>query len=460
MPAVTYGSRAKETSTTTGTGTLTLAGAMTGYQTLVAAAGDGAYVPYTAVGTSGAAEGEWETGYGTVTDAASDTLSRTVVEDSSNSGSLVNFSAGTKEVFLTAHAAVLEDVNRAMDVIGTYDPSAVSELDIDVSGYEAVRIVGYLEAATDNDGLFLRFSNDGGSTFRQGASDYMWASYYASTGAAGKEADDADSEIELAGSGVGNAAGEQVAFTLDIVAPAESGAKTAATMLIHHHGTTGIGFGKWVTGRCNTAEVNDAIRLLFSSGNIDAGHVVAYGYKNAATAAASHVQVVAVQTQTPSAASEVDFDISGYESVKLVGWLQPATDAVTLFTRFSNDGGSTFRSAVTDYDSVLHYGYTHDDTTAVIGDTGLTGILQGTNIGNASGEGVEFTLQITNAGDADWYTSILGHVGEVDLDGNKLYAHVGGRVRSAREANDAVRLVFSSGNIADGRVTMYGYPAA
>lgn len=86
--------RVRETTTTTGTGTVTLAGAVTGFQTF-AAIGNGNTTYYTiaGVGTS-----EWEVGIGTYTSSGT-TLSRTTILASSNSGSAVNFSAGTKDVF-------------------------------------------------------------------------------------------------------------------------------------------------------------------------------------------------------------------------------------------------------------------------------------------------------------------------------------------------------------------------
>lgn len=89
--------RVKETSTTTGTGTITLAGAADGYQSF-SAVGDGNVTYYAIVGGT-----EWEVGLGTYT-ASGTTLSRDTVFESSNSGSLVNFSAGTKNVFVTLPA--------------------------------------------------------------------------------------------------------------------------------------------------------------------------------------------------------------------------------------------------------------------------------------------------------------------------------------------------------------------
>lgn len=86
--------RVKETTTTTGTGTVTLAGAVSGYQSF-SAIGNGNTTYYTIAGQG---TSEWEVGIGTYTSSGT-TLSRDTVLASSNSGSLVNFSAGTKDVF-------------------------------------------------------------------------------------------------------------------------------------------------------------------------------------------------------------------------------------------------------------------------------------------------------------------------------------------------------------------------
>jgi hypothetical protein len=85
--------RVKETSTTTGTGTLTLAGAATGYQSF-AAIGNGNTTYYTIVGGT-----QWEVGIGTYTSSGT-TLSRDTVL-SSSTGSKIDLAAGTKDVFVT-----------------------------------------------------------------------------------------------------------------------------------------------------------------------------------------------------------------------------------------------------------------------------------------------------------------------------------------------------------------------
>jgi len=93
MPLVVR-DRVNETSTTTGTGTFTLAGAVTGFQSF-SAIGNGNTTYYAIVLQGGS---QWEVGIGTYTSSGT-TLSRDTVLSSSNSGSLVNFSAGTKNVF-------------------------------------------------------------------------------------------------------------------------------------------------------------------------------------------------------------------------------------------------------------------------------------------------------------------------------------------------------------------------
>lgn len=99
--------RIKETSTTTGTGDFTLAGAVAGFWAFSArySIGD-EQVPYCIelVDGSGVPTGEREVGLGTY--SASNTLRRDKVYASSNGDALVNFSAGTKNVFVTISAEV------------------------------------------------------------------------------------------------------------------------------------------------------------------------------------------------------------------------------------------------------------------------------------------------------------------------------------------------------------------
>ena len=108
--ALVLNDRVKETTTSTGTGTINLAGAETGFETFVQGVGN-SNITYYAIVHTGA--NEFEVGLGTVTDASPDTLSRTTIISSTNSDSAVDFSAGTKDVFCTlpASKATVRDSN-------------------------------------------------------------------------------------------------------------------------------------------------------------------------------------------------------------------------------------------------------------------------------------------------------------------------------------------------------------
>ena len=108
--ALVLNDRVKESSTTTGTGTFDLDGAVTGFESFVAGIATG-NTTYYAIHEEGTAN--WEVGTGTVTDATPDTLSRTAIT-SSNSDSLVDFNSGgssnTLNVFCTLPASKTTDM--------------------------------------------------------------------------------------------------------------------------------------------------------------------------------------------------------------------------------------------------------------------------------------------------------------------------------------------------------------
>ena len=96
--ALVIANRVKETTTTAGTGTVTLLGASTGFQSF-AIIGNGNTTYYSIVGQTG---NEWEVGVGTYSTSGT-TLARTTVlsNSSGTQPSALSFSAGTKDVFVT-----------------------------------------------------------------------------------------------------------------------------------------------------------------------------------------------------------------------------------------------------------------------------------------------------------------------------------------------------------------------
>jgi hypothetical protein len=108
--------RVKETTTTAGTGTVTLAGAAAGFQSF-AAIGNGNTTYYV---IADPATGDWEVGIGTYTSSGT-TLSRTTVLSSSNAGSLVTFAANIKDVFVSYPSSRSVYLDSAGSAVTTLD---------------------------------------------------------------------------------------------------------------------------------------------------------------------------------------------------------------------------------------------------------------------------------------------------------------------------------------------------
>ena len=149
--ALVLDDRVKETSTTTGTGTLDLSGAVSGFQTFVAGIGDGNTTYYAIVNRD---EAEWEVGLGTVTDASTDTLARTTVISSSNSDSATSFSAGTKDVFCTLPASKVANLD-TNDNLTIGSGSAGVDYTLTFDGADADGVLTWME---DED--YFKFSDD------------------------------------------------------------------------------------------------------------------------------------------------------------------------------------------------------------------------------------------------------------------------------------------------------------
>ena len=149
--ALVLDDRVRETSTTTGTGTLNLDGAVSGFQTFVAGVGNSNTTYYAIIHRT---EAEWELGVGTVTDASTDTLARTTVLSSSNSDSAVSFSAGTKDVFVTqpASKALYSDASGHLTVGAGADGT---DYKITFDGHAADGVLTWME---DED--YFKFSDD------------------------------------------------------------------------------------------------------------------------------------------------------------------------------------------------------------------------------------------------------------------------------------------------------------
>jgi hypothetical protein len=162
--ALVINDRVKETTTTTGTGAVSLSGAVTGFETFAAGIGNSNTVYYCIAHQD---QAEFEVGLGTLDGDSSD-LTRTTVISSSNSDSAVDFSAGTKDVFCTIPASklVFEDGSDNLNISSIKNTSLVvgrdADNDIDfatdnnilfrASGADQIKLIdGALAPVTDND---------------------------------------------------------------------------------------------------------------------------------------------------------------------------------------------------------------------------------------------------------------------------------------------------------------------
>lgn len=127
--------RVRETTTTTGTGTITLGGAVTNFETFTANLSNSDTTYYAIVDNT---NGAFEVGLGTFT-ASGTTLARSVLA-SSNSNNLVDFGAGTKDVFITVPASkiVVEDGSNNVAIGGTVTATAFSGSGAGLSGVDVV----------------------------------------------------------------------------------------------------------------------------------------------------------------------------------------------------------------------------------------------------------------------------------------------------------------------------------
>jgi len=112
--ALAINNRVRETTATTGTGAVTLAGAVDGFQTFAAGIGN-SNTTYYAISLN--TSNEWEVGLGTL-NGDSSTLTRTSVLESSNGDAAVDFSAGSKEIFCTLPSEKAVYLDASGDPVG------------------------------------------------------------------------------------------------------------------------------------------------------------------------------------------------------------------------------------------------------------------------------------------------------------------------------------------------------
>ena len=172
-----FADRVMETFTTTGTGTISLAGAVTGYQAFSAVCSNGDTAYYAASDASG----NWEVGLGTYT-TSGDTLARTTIIASSNSNAAVSWAAGSKTIWLNCPASLFSSgvLGSSEVLLGTQvasNSSAINFINLP-STYDhlIVRLTNIIPS-TNNANLLSFFSTNNGSSYDNSNNYYVAYNY-------------------------------------------------------------------------------------------------------------------------------------------------------------------------------------------------------------------------------------------------------------------------------------------
>ncbi len=270
------GNLVHETSVTTGTGN----------QTLVAVSGKRTFnTEHSTGGTdvfdyfiSNPDAAEWERGTGHM--STSTILVRDTVIQSSNSDSAVSFTAGTKNVTNDLPSSEQAGV---WDLLETVVASADTEVDIInlSSTYFAYKFIwSGLLPASDNVALWVRTDANNGASFDAAGSDYAWAGHSLSMQTSpihSPTGDNADAQIEVS-LGFGTNANELADIEVLLFDPSAT-EYTKLTFAATFMDAVPRGFFVSGAGVRLSAALVDAVRFLFSTGNIEVGTLKVYGMR-------------------------------------------------------------------------------------------------------------------------------------------------------------------------------------
>ena len=166
-----------------------------------------------------------------------------------------------------------------------------------------------------------------------------------------------------------------------------------------------------------------------------------------------------IEEKTASDDATLDF-VTGidasYDEYILTGFLQPATDDVQLGLQFSDDGGATFETGYHSFGRYGSQGGTQYAESASAGSEILIGDDTAlAKIGNLTNEGVWFTVKIINASTNSLPKLVRGECTYLSADGGLVTGSFGGSFTAGSIIN-GFRILFGSGNIANGTIKLLG----
>ncbi len=331
-----------------------------------------------------------------------------------------------------------------------------------------VEIIG-LVPATDNTDLMLRVSTDAGASYDSGA-NYARAlrndnaSFNAVAGA-----NSGLTSVILAGGVDTTTTQGSVDLSLKFYGPLSATLYKFLSIHGAFHSNDGSYYALTGHGLYLSATAVNAFRLLMSSGNISSGVVRVYGLTKTPTSlqnAPAH-GLVLLGEQIASASAQLDFvsrnvgSLSGaiFQSDYDEYWFEfvnvvPATNGTTLSMRASTNGGSSYDSG-----NNYRHGFTFSGSQNTGGTSGSNSEASvpfaGTASSTASGGGCNGTFKVFNPLSASQQKIVVYNSGFLSNDGNYYHIH-GSGVYNQTTAVNAMRFLFSSGNITSGTIRCYG----
>jgi hypothetical protein len=168
--------------------------------------------------------------------------------------------------------------------------------------------------------------------------------------------------------------------------------------------------------------------------------------------------IVLLNSGTVTNQATLDIVLSSYTSYRglqfVLSDMLPATDATELWMRFSTDGGSTYDATGYNY---CYRVLTDAPSGSDVGSGSANQIVLATAIGNGATEGICQQVWLPNQTSAARWARIVQSNYYITSSATPAGGYTsGGGAREAAQDTDAVRFLFSAGNIASGAWAVYG----
>lgn len=405
--------RVRETSSTAGTGTISLSGAYVGYRTFSSCVPTGSVVYYCIQNTTAGYDGEWEVGYGTYT-SSGNTLSRDSVYDSSNGGSLVDFSSpALLNVFITqpADQAVYQQLNGDLiltqGVIGV-SLDGTSGTTLGNTSFQAFSTINsYMQANQQNLSSGASASSDWVATADNGSD----TNNYMDVGVASSGYSDPNYSAQQPNTGYVISTGSELKIIAGKYGANVAGANASATDIVFiagdllqtgERGRVKGDSGNWIIAPYGTADTGEKFQLTGTSKFTDNAAFSQYVYAAGNVAASSNGTVLTTKSYVDNAVSA---GLTIHNPVRVEShtnlsatYNQPGGPGVGVNATLTNSGAN---AAI----QIAGVNLSASDRVLVLGQTNQyeNGVYTVTTVGAPDSPGPGSKWVLTRATDADTY---------------------------------------------------------